>query len=880
MHLRCSGKIFCAQIIVALGLAVPAIGQTLDHFDFSTLTSPKYAYAPFRVLITAKSSTGETVRTFTSTATLQALSENSLALETVEPVKFSSGQWLGTAIIKEPGDSVVLRVSGGGKTGVSSTFDVLATSFRILDLPVISLISDLPRGVLYASVGPTNGPVGTIHVIDPGSGAILDSHFIEGGVERLEMNDDGSNLYVVTDDQLRVRRLSLPDFTKEASFTFGESEPGFPNRARDVAAHPTRPDVFAVVKGRRNLTPWFTGLSVFEGAVEKTTPNVFVAEANVVHWGTDPKRLFGFYNQSTPNNFSVYDLTDTNVNPVVTKWNLFSLFDGDIELAQGRLYCTTGRIVDAETLALIAELPNGHQDALMVPLPAKKRIVFLTPNTLGFMLTFDSDTFQLLATDPWPMPRGYGSGAVAWGENGIAFHDGKRLYLTENAAIPSATGSADLQMSTASPGPIVDINVEQEMSVHLKNSGPNPATAVVVKISGNTDTIFSGGSVTGKNPTVTPIDRGVTLQFDALGTGEEVEVKFTVNSKVPAWQPLSVLATSATLDPNGANNSALVVLRAQPLPTLASNLVLRLGATAMVNDSTHSTLIVAPTATSAPLGGSVIVINPNTGEIKQPVWVGNRPSELAISDDGKFLFIGFAGTPEVRRFTLPDLKLDLTIPLGADGFSGPYFATDISVRPGHPSETAVARSTVSASSTTASNRQFGYFHNATEILPDRGTPFVVRFIDADRLITYDSFGILHWFDVTDQSITWKSILRDLNGGDFPVYHDGKLFFNTGAVYDATTGSRIGQYSFFGPYGPGPIIDGPSKRALVVTRGISEQQISTFDIDTLTPTGGSFVRANIGNLTEMTRWSADGLALSGASGVTIFKPISSADLPMN
>ena len=101
-------------------------------------------------------------------------------------------------------------------------------------------------------------------------------------------------------------------------------------------------------------------------------------------------------------------------------------------------------------------------------------------------------------------------------------------------------------------------------------------------------------------------------------------------------------------------------------------------------------------------------------------------------------------------------------------------------------------------------------------------------------------------------------------------HDGKLFFNTGAVYDATTGTRIGQYSFFGPYGPGPIIDGPTKRALVVTRGVSEQQISTFDIDTLKATGGSLVRASIGNLTEMLRWSADSIALAGTTGVTLFK----------
>ncbi len=96
MHLRSRVKILCAQIILTLAFAMSAVGQTLDRFDFSTVTSPKYAYAPFRVLITAKSSTGATVRTYTGTPILQALAASgaALALETLEPVKFSSRQWV------------------------------------------------------------------------------------------------------------------------------------------------------------------------------------------------------------------------------------------------------------------------------------------------------------------------------------------------------------------------------------------------------------------------------------------------------------------------------------------------------------------------------------------------------------------------------------------------------------------------------------------------------------------------------------------------------------------------------------------------------------------------------------------------------------------
>jgi hypothetical protein len=877
MSLLSSGKILGARLLCAaamcFGFAVSAVAQTLDHFDFSNITSPKYSYAPFRIIITAESSTGATVRTYTGTPVLTAVTPlGPVPVETIGDLKFTSGQWVGTVIVTEPGTSVQLRVNGGGRTSLSPAFDVLPTNFRVLDLPVISLVSDQTRHLLYASVGPTNGAFGTIHVIDPATGSILDSHLIPGGVERLEMKNL-STLYVVSDDQLRVRRLGLPDFAEEASFTFGESEPGYPNYARDVAAHPTRPNVFAVVKGTRRVTPWFTGVSVFEGNSEKTTPSVYLAEANVVHWGTDATRLYGFENTSTPNTFSLYELTETNLNPVATKWNLFTGFNGDIEFLKGRLYCSTGRIIDPETLTLLAELPNGHNDAVMVPIPLKKRIVYFTPSTLGQMLTYDSDTFQLVGAEPWPGPRGYGSGAVFWGNNGIAFHDGKRLYLTENAAIPAGVGSADLQVTANAGGPIVVAGTDHEMSARVKNLGPTAAASVVMRMSSTLDTVFTGGSVQERNATVTQLGNIMTLEFDSMAVGEELEVKFSANSIVPAWQPISIIAIGADFDMNGTNNSALAVLRAQPLPTLEANAVLRLGASALVADRTRGKLIITPNSASAPFGNTVMIFDPSTGEITQPVWVGSRPSELAISDDGQYLFVGFLGVPEVRRFTLPALQHDLTIPLGVDGFIGPRFAVDIAVRPGHPSEIAVASGNTYTSSTAVSMQpdQFGYFHNATDLTPDRGEPFLVRFADADRLVTYGDFGDLHWFDVTDQTITWNKYLRNVNPSDAPgvAPHEGKLYFSDGNVYDATTGTKVGQYSFFGPYGPGPILDGASNRAMVVTRGLNEQIISVFDMTSLDNTGSATVTATIGNINGFARWSGDGFALSGTTGVAMW-----------
>ncbi|HUS37167.1 MAG TPA: hypothetical protein VM680_17610, partial [Verrucomicrobiae bacterium] len=733
MHLRSSGKIFCARIILALAFAFSAPAQSLDKFEFSTITTDKVAFVPFRVLISARSSTGALVRGYTGTPSLTAsLDGFPIPIEALSKFQFTNGQWSGNLVFTKPGNGVIITVSGNARTNSTAPLNVAPPNFRVLNLPVISLASDLTRGVLYASIGPTNAGFGIINTIDPATGDTIATHNVFGGVERIELTDDASKLYVVSEDQLKVRRLRLPDFEEEAIISLGESEPGVPNYARDVAAHPTDPNTVAIVKGRRNLSPWYIGFSVFEGTVEKKISNQFFSSATVLHWGEKPNRLYGHDNQTSPTDFTQFDVGDTEIVPVASRRNLLNFFFGDIEVSAGKLYCSTGRIIDPEALTLLGELPNGHQDAVMLASPERKRIVYFTPAALGLMTTFDSDTLQALGSEPFPMPRGYGSGAAFWGNNGIALHDTKRLYLIENELLPSIAATADLQVTAGASQPAAEVAVDHQLKAFVKNLGPDAATSVLIRVSGPVDTVLSAATVAGRNATTTITDRSIRLEFDSLAPSEEVEVRFIARSAVAAWQPFGVIATSAAIDPNGTNSSANVLLKAAPLPAGDSQLTLRLGTTDVVADRGRGTILVAASGSMAPNANSIIAINPSTGDVSQPVLVGSRPVRLAISDDGSFLYVGFQGIAEVRRFNLPDLQPSLTIPLGREGFSGPYFGNYIAVRPGHPSDIAVARSTHSAASTTAQPEQFAYYHDATEIRPDRGTPHLLEFVDADH----------------------------------------------------------------------------------------------------------------------------------------------------
>jgi hypothetical protein len=561
-------------------------------------------------------------------------------------------------------------------------------------------------------------------------------------------------------------------------------------------------------------------------------------------------------------------VTPTNILAVASRQNILSPFNGQIEFINGRLYCTTGRIIDPETFTIFSELANGNADAQMLALPDRKRVIYFTPDSLGFMLTYDSETWQLLANDPFPTPRGQGSGVAFWGNNGIAFHDGRRLFLAESPWVPS-DAAADIQVTAAtSQGAPVGIGVEQVMRATVRNLGPNGAGSVLIRISGPPDATLVDGSLVGVNAEKKIASREITLRLPSLAAGASVEVQFIGKSNVEAWEPFSVLATSAGVDPNSSNNAALVVLKAAPALGPASSVLFKFGNTASASDRTRGTVLLTSSSSLAPWGSSVVTMNATNGEISQPALVGPRPSKLAVSDDGKYLYVGFQGTPEVRRFLLPGMTFDLSLFLGADGWSGPRFAGQMEVRPGHSTDIAVTRFS-------GSNDRLGFFRNGVEVPANNSNPETVRFAGPDRILAHeDGWGIFR-FDISEAGLTGVTIFRDVEEFSATpfVYDTGKLYFSDGLTFDAETGAQLGAFSSFSPNATPPIVDPVSERALFLQRTTTNHLVVAFDTKNFAPIATNsvpFGALAVSSPNTFTRWSGDGLAFSGTAGVVLMK----------
>jgi hypothetical protein len=111
----------------------------------------------------------------------------------------------------------------------------------------------------------------------------------------------------------------------------------------------------------------------------------------------------------------------------------------------------------------------------------------------------------------------------------------------------------------------------------------------------------------------------------------------------------------------------------------------------LIYDATHDKLIVAVNADAGDHPSTLATLNPLTGELSEYVSLAaEEPNILALSDDGQFLYVGFAHTNIVQRLTLPDLTSDITISLPDYLPSSPSSTLALKVAPGAPHTIAVA----------------------------------------------------------------------------------------------------------------------------------------------------------------------------------------------
>jgi hypothetical protein len=295
----------------------------------------------------------------------------------------------------------------------------------------------------------------------------------------------------------------------------------------------------------------------------------------------------------------------------------------------------------------------------------------------------------------------------------------------------------------------------------------------------------------------------------------------------------------------------------------------------VVDPLTQTIYASVPSAAGAG-GNSVTPINPSDGTIGTPVFVGSEPGQMAVSDNGQYIYVSLDGAAAVRRYDVAAHTAGLQFPVGDGGFAGTLFANDLEVMPGNAETIAVSRR----------DRNFNFQGVA---LYDNGvqrTRVVRTQANYDDFIEFSSSpntiygygflgGALEKMTVDASGLTVaKSTQISGSALDFK-YENGLIYLQSGQVYNAESGTLLGTFplnlssdSLYrvvpdASVGRAYFITGPSSNG-----GPRTVTIRAFDQQTFLPTGTLDVAGVFGDVTSFVRWGANGLAFR-TSGNQVF-----------
>jgi DNA-binding beta-propeller fold protein YncE len=126
-------------------------------------------------------------------------------------------------------------------------------------------------------------------------------------------------------------------------------------------------------------------------------------------------------------------------------------------------------------------------------------------------------------------------------------------------------------------------------------------------------------------------------------------------------------------------------------PPTSSVIEVKVSASHIVYDAARQKIYASLRSDDASHPNSIAMLNPDSGIIESSITVGKDPNQLALSRDGKYLYVGIDSAGSVQRVNLNTRAVELTIPLPTVT-SGTPVAWSIAVLPTDSRSFAVSSS--------------------------------------------------------------------------------------------------------------------------------------------------------------------------------------------
>jgi sugar lactone lactonase YvrE len=604
---------------------------------------------------------------------------------------------------------------------------------------------------LYASISGADPVLGnTVTAIDPVTGAVGPSVWVGSEPRRLALSDDGQVLYVALDGAFAVRRVDVPTLTAGLQYTVGADQSAGPYVAADLAVVPGSTNSVAVVR-KPPSSSGDGGVGLFvDGTMRPlVTPGPY--GSRVLAFSGVPTRLYGFNNYTS--GFELFRLSvgSDGITVVDSTRFLLSGYDTNIRFAGDHLYGGNGRVVDPESRTILGLFPqvstSGSLTAVAVD-TSVGRAYAIAGTAPSMVRAYDLNTFRFLWSLPVPEAQLTWQTLVTSGTNRLAFR------------------------TTAGQVFLLDLGSARALAVALRGTGSGSVSSAPAGLQCGVECaqLFAADSTV--TLTVTPAADSSFVRWE--GPPDCADGVVTLSA---AYTCTAVFAQA----PFGP-------LLRMPLP---------------INDLTFSPvtgkIYVSVGGKDPVLGNTVASVDPATGAIGPSVWVGSEPRRLALSDDGRTLYVGLAGAAAIGRVDVLTLTTAPSFPVGVSASDGPLVAYDLAVPPGSADVVAVARRTLAYSSDGGVAIYAGGLIRpnianssyTTRALAFSGLP--------SRLYAQDESGGFLRMNVDGDGVVLADRTAGLVPGSGIRFQNGRVYSHAGRVVDPETLAVLGTYALSAGY---------------------------------------------------------------------------------
>jgi DNA-binding beta-propeller fold protein YncE len=293
-----------------------------------------------------------------------------------------------------------------------------------VSLQTNDIIYDPSSNRIYATVPSAAGqPRGnSITPIDPSTGLLGTSVFVGSEPGKLARTDNGQYLYFGLDGAAAARRFDIASQTAGLQFALNSNPPLY---VEDIEAVPGQPNAVAISRRNQGSSPRHEQVAIYVDGVRLTN---MARGANVIEFSDSPTRLFGYTNESSDARFRDMAVDANGVSDTTSAGGLVT--GNDIEYADGRIYATSGRVIDPFTSTLLGTFPASGS---VIPDPLGNQVYFLSANKIS---SYDIDTFLFNWDITVPDVSGSASRLIRFGDHGLAFRtSGNEVFLITDPRI-------------------------------------------------------------------------------------------------------------------------------------------------------------------------------------------------------------------------------------------------------------------------------------------------------------------------------------------------------------------------------------------------------------------------------------------------------------